>query len=106
MTTREWFRIVRRAYTPGTMEEQHALMAIHGGHWLEAEFWTMLAAGRLLAAGDTPREHRWWLDELFYLWRCVDCDATVPSDTIGETEPPAAAFSKDCHCPACLPCGY
>jgi hypothetical protein len=101
MTVREWFRLVRREHTPATMEEQHALMAVAGGLWLEAEFWTLFRVGQIVAVNEA--QHCWWLDEPCYVWRCRHCTATVTSDTIGELEPRLEMFDG-CLCVACKPC--
>lgn len=99
MTTREWFRTLRANYQP-TEVERHILGCVREGHWLEAEFWTLLYSSTL---GTFTEEHYWRLDN-DYMWRCTACGATVASDEIGETAPPRNQFSADCQCPACLPC--
>lgn len=99
MTTREWFRTARHHYRPVDDDEQQAVFALRSGHWVEAEFWTLMWGTRL----SRPKgEHHWYLDD--YRWHCHGCAANVPSDRIGEVAPDPSHFSTDCNCLACLPC--
>lgn len=103
VTVREWFRLARSRHTPSCNEESEIIAAIRTGDWNGAEFWYLLWFSQLLNDQRDERGHLWYLDE--YVWRCTDCSATIPSDVIGETEPPLSYYyDEECQCAACRPC--
>ena len=102
MTTREWFRVLRRSFDalgPGDADYEHLFASLRRLDWRQAEFWWLLLRSRLTPLG----RHLWTLSPDGYHWDCA-CGARVPSLEIGETAPSTTLFDPDCACPACQPC--
>jgi hypothetical protein len=101
MTVRQWYRLMRSVYQPRSEEERGCLQALRTGELINAEFWLLLCLSKQREIRRDVRGHLWYLDG--YAWRCEQCPASLPSDSVHETEPPNM-FDPECRCAACLPC--